>query len=162
MLICRQLLHYLEIRKHIFFSSISCLDHSNNSKFIVIIIIIVSVTMFVCKPPSCEEAQSRSEYRHWLQEIFNQVSFHQCLQAACSIRVHLSPGDGSEHTDRNAELKPTVLFRTTPTHQRITYTVLPQTFQYRISTMLSFKSYLGQFYQQKKRTADTNHKTHTC
>ena len=49
----------------------------------------------------------------------------------------------SEHTDRNVELKLTVLFRTTPNSFRDShYMVLPQTFLYRISTMQSLKSYL--------------------
>ena len=46
----------------------------------------------------------------------------------------------SEHTDRNNELKPTVLFRTTQLIRDSHYMVLLQTFLYRISTMQSFKS----------------------
>ena len=47
----------------------------------------------------------------------------------------------SEHTDRNVKLKPTVLFRTTPTHF-ITSWCYRKPFHYWISTMQSFKSYI--------------------
>ena len=59
----------------------------------------------------------------------------------------------SEHTDRNVELKRTVVLRTTPTHLEIShYMVLPQIFPYHISIMQSFKSYLNvDSYRKRKR-----------